>query len=339
MGKKFGNIIKKSNTLFPIRLDQFQLEHGKRSGKILEQVFPEAFSEIEGIVDVLGINKNEFIAWMMCMGCCLYNLEGINNFEVRGCTAFSFIEDEAIIYGRDNDLPPFLKDVCKSILYKPAGGYSFLLNTSSFINGEEGINCYGLVVAMTFVLPNLNEISPGLNSVFLVRYILEKCRNVDEGIKALKGLPIASSSNILLTDISGKMVVVECHPNEINIRKPHQNKSGRKFIITVNHFTSQKMKKYDASLGDGEFNSRERYMTAYDALMNENNEDKTKFSQNILSGNYGFMCQYSKESNFDTVWSTVFELNTGMVLCAEGNPRRAKYKKDERYQKNIKASA
>jgi len=37
-----------------------------------------------------------------------------------------------------------------------------ILNTSSFINGEEGINNYGLVVAMTFVKPNINEIVPGL---------------------------------------------------------------------------------------------------------------------------------------------------------------------------------
>ncbi len=338
MGVKFGNIIKNSNTRFPIRLDQFQLEHGTKSGKILEQYFPEAYSEIEGIVSVLGINKKEFVAWMMCMGCCLYNLEGIDNLEVRGCTAFSFIEDGTIIYGRDNDLPPFLKEVSKSILYKPHGGYSFLLNTSSFINGEEGINSYGLVVAMTFVMPNLDEINPGFNSVFLVRYILEKCRDVNEGIKVLNELPIASSCNILLTDISGKMVVVECHPREINIREPEHNKSDRVFIITVNHFTSHKMKKYDASLGDGEYNSSKRYNTAYNALMNEKNDDKINFSQNILSGNYGFMCQYKKECNFDTVWSSVFELNTGIVFRAEGNPGKVKYKKDERYIKIIKNS-
>lgn len=339
MGVKFGNIIKKSNTRFPISLDRFQLEHGIRSGKILEQCFPEAFSEIEGVADVLGLDKKSFIAWMMCMGCCLYNLGETDNFEVRGCTAFSFVEDEAIIYGRNNDLPSFMRDICKSILYKPDCGNSFLLNTSSFINGEEGINCHGLVASMTFVMPNLNQIRPGLNSVFFVRYILEKCRNVDESIKALTELPIASSCNILLTDLSGKMVVVECHPYEINVREPEQNNSGRKFVIAVNHFTSHIMKKYDAKSGDGEYNSKERYETAYNALMNEKTENKVNFTKDILSGNHGFMCQYSKGCNFDTVWSSVFELNTGIVLCAEGNPGRVRYKMDNRYLKNIKNNA
>lgn len=301
MGQKFGNIVKKDNTKFPINLDHFQLDHGVKSGKLLEKHFLEAFEEIRGIVDVLNINMQDFVAWMMCMGCCLYNLEEINNLEVRGCTAFSFVEDDIIIYGRDNDLPPFLKYISKSILYKPNTGNSFLLNTSSFINGEEGINCFGLVAAMTFVLPNMNEIKPGFNSVFLVRYILEKCKNVDEGIQALYTLPIASSCNILLIDLSGKMVVVECNPFKINVRESEENGKGRRFIITVNHFTSEKMKKYDASSGNGEYYSKKRYKTAHEALMRKDDNNKIKFSQNILDGSFGFMCQYDKSMNFDTI--------------------------------------
>lgn len=270
------------------------------------------------------------------MGCCLYNIEDVNNIEIRGCTAFSFAEKGKVIYGRDNDLPPFLKNVCKSILYKPDGGYGFLLNTSSFINGEEGINSHGLVAAMTFVMPNLDEIKPGFNSVFLVRYILEKCRNVEEGLSSLNKLPIASSCNILLADRSGSIAVVECHPSEINILEPEKNINGREFIVTVNHFVSEKMKKYDASLGNGEFSSKQRYDNAHNALMHKMNEDEITFSRNILSGKFGFMCQYSKNSNFDTLWSSIFELNSGIVLCAEGNPSRVKYKKDERFQKYIK---
>ena len=91
-------------------------------------------------------------------------------------------------------------------------------------------NC-GLVAAMTFVLPKLDEIKPGINSVFLVRYILEKCKIVDEGIRVLRELPIASSCNIILTDKSGKMVVVECNPRKINIRKCKKSRTGESFII------------------------------------------------------------------------------------------------------------
>ena len=222
MGRKMGNIFKKYNAHFPIKLDQFQTEFGRESGILLKQYFPEAVAEIKGITDVIEYDNELFTSWMMCIGCCL-DIDGQNCLEVRGCTAFSFKHDENVYYARDNDLPPFLKEISKSVYYIPENGFSFILNTSSFINGEEGINEYGLVAAMTFIIPKIEEIKPGINSVFLVRYILEKCKAINEGIKALKKLPIASSCNILLTDRNGRMVVVECNPLEINIRNPEKS--------------------------------------------------------------------------------------------------------------------
>jgi len=185
MGQKMGNIFKKGNVQFPMKLDPFQAEFGKESGMLLTQFFPEAAAEIKGITDVIGYDKELFTSWLMCMGCCL-DIHNGSCVEVRGCTAFSFVHNGQVYHGRDNDLPPFLKEISKSIYYKPENKLSFILNTSSFINGEEGINQYGLVAAMTFVMPKLEEIKPGLNSVFLVRYILENCKTVNEGIEALE---------------------------------------------------------------------------------------------------------------------------------------------------------
>lgn len=230
MGQKMGNIFKRCNAQFPINLDAFQIEHGRESGKLLKQYFPEAADEIKGITEVINYDYELFTAWMMCMGCCL-DIEQGNCVEVKGCTAFSFLNKGEIFYGRNNDLPPFLREISKSIYYRPKNGNEFILNTFSFINGEEGINKYGLVVAMTFVRPKLEEIKPGFNSVFLVRYILEKCKTVKEGIDVLGKLPIASSCNILLADRSGKMVVVECNPIKMNVRYPDKNRNGEKFII------------------------------------------------------------------------------------------------------------
>jgi predicted choloylglycine hydrolase len=234
MGLKMGNVIKKAKAQFPIKLDEFQKEFGKESGILLNKFFPEAASEIKGITDTIGYDNELFTSWMMCMGCCL-DIDYGDCVEVRGCTAFSFTHGGNVYYGRDNDLPPFLKTVSKSVYYQPENGNRFILNTSSFINGEEGINENGLVAAMTFVVPKINEIKPGFNSVFLVRYLLEKCKTVKDGLQVLRELPIASSCNILLTDKNGNMLVAECNPNEIHLRYPEKNKNGENFIITVNH--------------------------------------------------------------------------------------------------------
>lgn len=328
MGRKLGIIFKKTNVKFPINLDPFQIEFGKKSGKLLQKYFPEAVSEIKGITDVIELDNELFTSWMMCMGSCLEISNG-SSIEVRGCTAFSFIHNGKVIHGRDNDLPPFLKQVSKSIYYQPENKLKFILNTSSFVNGEEGINESGLVVAMTFVRPKIEEIKPGINSVFLVRYLLENCKTVYDGIKALQKLPIASSCNILLTDKNGDMVVVECNPLKLNIRIPEQNGYGDNFIITVNHFTSKEMWKHDAS-DRMLFSSGVRYQTVLNALTNIKYSESIQHTKDILQGKFGFMCQYEKKLNFETIWSSVFDISGNKIYRAEGDPRKCKYIEDKR---------
>lgn len=328
MGQKMGSIFKRYHVQFPIKLDAFQSEFGKKSTRLLEQVFPEAAAEIKGITDAIDYDYELMASWMMCMGCCL-ELDEEHSIEARGCTAFSFVHQGQVIHGRDNDLPPFLKSVSKSIYYQPENKTRFILNTSSFVNGEEGMNKAGLVAAMTFVKPKLDEIKPGINSVFLVRYLLENCKNVHEGIETLERLPIASSCNIVLTDESGNMVVAECNPQEIHLRYPEKNEDGENFIIAVNHFTSREMLEHDASNRNVYF-SKDRYQTAWHALKKINYDDGSEYAKNILGGKYGMMCQYDKALNFDTIWSSVFDITHHRIFRAEGNPSRVKYVEDKR---------
>jgi predicted choloylglycine hydrolase len=328
MGRKMGSIFKKNQAVFPIKLDPFQTKHGRASGRLLRKYFPEAAEEIQGVTDTIGYDNDVFTSWMMCMGSCL-DIDNGDCVEVRGCTAFSFSHNGQIFHARNNDLPPFMKDISKSVYYRPQNGNSFILNTSSFINGEEGVNDCGLVAAMTFVLPKSDEIKPGINSVFLVRYILEKCKTVDEGIDALKRLPIASSCNIILTDISAKMVVAECNPLKVNLRYHETSKTGKNFIITVNHFLSEEMWKHDGS-DRNVYLSEERYQTVYNALLGIDCSDGVAYAKEILSGKYGFICQYDKQLHFDTIWSSVFDISDKKIYRAEGNPLKTKLKEDTR---------
>ena len=322
-----SSISKKTEYIYvPIKLNKFQREHGKESTKLLEKYFPEASEEIKGITDTLNYDYELFASWMMCMGCC-FTLNKNNVVEIRGCTAFSIIYQNKIYYGRDNDLPPSLKKVSYSFNYKPANKNKFVLNTSSFINGEEGMNEFGLVAAMTFVIPKQGEVKPGFNSVFLVRYILENCKTVQEGISALQKLPIASSCNILLADKQKEMVVAECSPNKINLRKPNKNKNGEDFIITVNHFTSQNMQKYDRS-NQNIYSSKARYATAYSALNDFDSKSEIEYIKNILRGKFGFMCQYRK-IKFETIWSTIFDITENNMFLAKGNPEETEYEKEK----------
>lgn len=75
MGVKRGNIFQKAHISFPLQLDNFQLEHGKQSEEILRKFFPEICEEVRGVSDAIGTDYLHFISWMLCMGCCMYNLE------------------------------------------------------------------------------------------------------------------------------------------------------------------------------------------------------------------------------------------------------------------------
>lgn len=329
MGVKRGKIFNRGKISFPLRLDDFQMEHGKRSEEILRKYFPEVCEEIRGVSDTIGADYLTFASWMLCMGCCMYNLE--NNFpvEIRGCTAFAYSQDGKLIYGRNNDLPPYLRDGCKSEIYAPNNGNRFNITTSSFINGEEGINEHGLAVAMTFVMTDFKKIQAGFNSCFIVRYLLEKVENTAEAVSELCNLPIASNCNILLADKSGNMVVVECTPTLKKIREA-ESFHGDKIVCTVNSFISDDMKYYDDAHGN-DYDSHKRYEVVIDSFSSGKlGGDYIGATRQLLKGDYGFMCQYDNEPDFETVWSSIFDLENLTIYRAEGDPRKKRFVIDNR---------
>ena len=338
MGVKRGKIFNKCQISFPLQLDDFQLEHGKQSEEILRKIFPEVCEEIRGVSDTIGADYLHFASWMLCMGCCMYNLEENIPVEVRGCTAFAYSKGGRVIYGRNNDLPPYLRNGSKSEIYVPENGSRFNITTSSFINGEEGLNEYGLAVAMTFVMTDLKKIRAGFNSCFIVRYLLEKADSIYQAISLLMDLPIASNCNILLADKTGKMAVVECTPSVKKIREAETIANGS-IVCAVNSFISEEMKPYDDADGN-DYDSHKRYEVVMDSFSsNRIKEDYVETTRLLLRGDYGFMCQYDNEPDFETVWSSIFDLKSLVIYRAEGDPRKKKFAVDSRLHNIINCSS
>ena len=124
------------------------------------------------------------------------------------------------------------------------------------------------------------------------------------------------------------MVVVECNPFEKHVRIPQTNEFGNQFIIAVNSLLSPEMEKHKAG-EENPFFSKDRYQTAEKTLLRLK-EQPIETAKAILGGKCGFMCQYAKELNFDTVWATIFALSDLQVYRAEGNPRHTSFRKDNR---------
>lgn len=70
--------------------------------------------------------------------------------------------------------------------FNESDSYSFSANTTAFVEMEDGVNQWGLAIALTSVFPE--TIKPGMNVGMILRLLLEKCRSVKEALKLLETL-------------------------------------------------------------------------------------------------------------------------------------------------------
>ena len=109
-------------------------------------------------------------------------------------------------------------------------------------------------------------------------------------------------------------------------------KKGEEFVVTANDYNSEKMTPYKNCKGIDDWNCAERYKVAYQALKAQNNHFSLKCAKEILSGKYGFMCQYDRKTGADTVWSVIYDIKGQKIYRVEGNPSRKGFKEDKRFK-------
>lgn len=318
-GYKFGHLLlnngKKLDHCETFELTEDRYAFARECVTEYQKHFPEVLEEIQGIADGNDVPAETLHALLFSMYCF-----GFDN----KCTCFAISTDKEIIFARNSDFLVSLEKLYMNCLYNLKNGYSFNGNTTAFVQMEDGVNIHGLAVGLTFVYPNVRK--PGLNAGMLLRYLLEKCKTTDEAVIALHNLPIASAQTLTIADKSGEIAVVECNSKEIQVIRP---RDGEQFVATANNFNSEKMQQYRNS-GIDDWYSEERYQTARCALEQNKNGYSTAFAQDVLSGKYGFMCQYDRKQNADTVWSVVYDLKRKQIWRVEGNPSRKKFKEDTR---------
>lgn len=94
---------------------------------------------------------------------------------------------------------------------------------------------------------------------------LEKCSTVDEVIKWLHRIPIASAQTFTVADQRGEIAVIECCADSIHIQKPEEDQH---YVCAVNRFHSPELEKWNTGEIDDWF-SRQRYETMEKTLSRE----------------------------------------------------------------------
>jgi predicted choloylglycine hydrolase len=94
----------------------------------------------------------------------------------------------------------------------------------------DGMNAEGLVASATFGGSPAQGL--GFAIILMLRYVLEICTRVDEGIKALSRIPVALSQNVTLLDRSGAYATVFLGPDRapavsrVPVCTNHQDRGG-----------------------------------------------------------------------------------------------------------------
>ena len=165
-------------TLPPFLFDGQRMEFGKACLQICRRVYPSVVEEMEGIAQGAGVELEKLSAFLF----------GIYAFPpFQGCSCFAAADEEEIFFGRNSDFLPAAKEQSLSSIYKIEGKKSFLANSTTPVQVEDGVNEDGLAVGLTFLFPTVRK--PGLNAGLLVRYLLEHCSSVPEAIAALVRCP------------------------------------------------------------------------------------------------------------------------------------------------------
>ena len=319
-GFKYGSLLKKNGVIITkcptFDITEEMKDFTEKCLPIYQEYYPEILQEINGVAAGQGVDNSIFYQILFSMYCFKPD---------QHCSCFAYSDKEHILLGRNSDFLVSLEKLYMNCLFNLDNAYAFNGNTTAFIEMEDGMNEYGLAIGLTFIYPHIQK--PGLNAGMLLRYILEKCKTTKEAIDALKRLPIASAQTFTIADSHGNIVIIECNPKHLEIIYP---KGNQQFVATTNHFHSDKLKIFNAPLEIDDWQSHERYKTIKTALETHKRTCNIDFSKDLLSGKHGFICQYDRKKNADTVWSVVYDVKNRKIYRVEGNPSRKIFKEDKR---------
>lgn len=330
MGYKYGKLLYDKG----VRMEQFitlteeQYQFGLKSYDIMREIYPGMLEEMEGMAEGQQIDPLRFAV----------NLLNIGLFDKTiGCTCFAVNAKDGVFFAKNHDMFTVLKKTTESALYRTENKHVFLAQCDAIVGKQDGVNEHGLAAGVTFVAPK--SIKPGINLIFIIRYILEHFKTITEAVEWLKTIPVSSTQNIVLADKSGDMAVVELAPHAMRVRDTGSGKSGGgRFALATNMFLHPDMEKYDNAPDPNWYNCQSRFDLVNQILTENSGAVDSSLIRDILSGKHGLTCKYKKELAFDTLWSFIVNLNSLEILRAEGNPSKAAFKKDNRLDWGMKRS-
>ncbi|GAA3808415.1 hypothetical protein GCM10022226_30690 [Sphaerisporangium flaviroseum] len=183
---------------------------------------PELAAEIRGLADGAGITHEEAMLLQLRR-----EIMGYNKVPARGdCTTYARTGEHAVL-AQTVDLNGDLDDQIAVLRVAPAGSSRRALVLSfGGLLGYLGVNSDGLAVGLNLVLGG--DWRPGLPPYLAIRHLLDSAGNVEDAVKILRGLRLASSRVIVLCDPT-RAAFVEILGDELRVVEAPE-------VAHTNHF-------------------------------------------------------------------------------------------------------
>jgi predicted choloylglycine hydrolase len=314
MGLRYGTALRRHGFKLP-EVSAQSLELGEACEVEVRKHFPEVLEEIRGFADGCQLSYEPLRSFILTVGLAE---------PPKQCSLFSVADSSKVMFCRNYDFYYRFGKYTESYLTAPKNSYKSLGTTDVFIGREDGVNENALAVGISSV--SSSATGPGMTFVLAVRYILDKCKSVQEATEFLTRIRFATASNYLLADRSGSMLVVEAANGKVNVRKPE---SGARFVVATNHFVSDEMRGVE-NVDKRPPDSEKRYDAITRALSQATGGIEQKAIKDILSDHTGLVCSHIETIQLGTLWSIIANLTKLKILRAEGHPCNTKFQQDTR---------
>lgn len=180
----------------------------------VEQFYPPAVDEFEGILDGGGFDRAAMTAYYFA------RLES----RLGGCTMFGVEEGlrgegAGPIVGRNYDWAVEDLRWCELHRYGPRGGMNRIAYTHHWAGNPDVMNEAGLHVAIAS-LPPEPITAPGVQWSILVEMLSETCETVEQAAQACTEVRHLRPMNYLLADAAGGLAVVTAGCDQVRVTPP-----------------------------------------------------------------------------------------------------------------------
>lgn len=279
-----------------------------RTRKIFDEYCPGINEEIEGMADELAVRPRDIAYY------------ALTHSQKGSCSHFALLppltENGHTLVGRSYEWN--LQDdftLCTTRVKDKASHIGF---TALALGRFEGLNEHGLCVTMSAAAPMRPVLGEGIKFWALIRILLDNCRNVDEALETVKRCPVSFFLNLIVADKDSGAALIEIAEDRRAFKRIGGAYGGNALYAT-NHFNLEGMQHETTRRMRMSIN---RYETMVRRLSETGPKISTAQIKSLLSGKMpDGLCAHHYSDYFGTLWSMLFDLDTGCIDICMGSPQ------------------